>query len=210
MSEMSEKIKARREELHMTLEEVGNIVGVGKSTVRKWETGQIENMRRDKIAALAMALNVSPGYLMGWEELPDTPFPSNVTPLPKMEQIPLVGRIACGIPITAEENIEDYIDLPGHIKADFALSCKGDSMIRAGIQDGDIVYIREQPEVENGQIAAVMIDGDEATLKRFYRSGDTVTLVAENPSVSPFVFSESEINRLRVIGLAIAFTHVLQ
>ena len=103
--------------------------------------------------------------------------------------------------------MSDYVDLPGHIRADYALICKGDSMINAGIQDGDVVYIRKQQEVENGQIAAVLVDSEEATLKRFYRVNEKVTLNAENPIYPPMVFVGEEILKLRVIGLAVAFTH---
>ena len=126
-----------------------------------------------------------------------------------MRRVPLIGEIACGTPILAEENIEDWVDLPRHIHADYALTCRGESMVGAGICDGDVVYIRQQPEVLNGQIAAVRVDDDTATLKRFYRAGDTVTLVAENPAIAPQVFSGAELGRLCVLGLAVAFTHAL-
>lgn len=205
---MGQKIKALRKEHGLTLEQVGNAVGVGKSTVRKWETGIIANMRRDKIAALSKVLHTTPAYLMGWESETDN-LPSNMTPIDEMNKIPLVGRIACGTPILAEENIEDYVDLPSHIHADFALECKGDSMINAGIYDGDIVYIKKQPFVENGQIAAVLLDGEEATLKRFYKNNDTVTLLPENTAYSPMTFVGEEINNLKIEGLAVAFTHKL-
>ena len=135
--------------------------------------------------------------------------PENLSLLSPMRRIPLVGEIACGTPILAEENIEDYVDLPRHIHADYALTCRGESMVGAGIYDGDVVYIRQQPEVQNGQIAAVRVDADTATLKRFYRAGDTVTLVAENPAIPPQVFSGAELTRLNVLGLAVAFTHCL-
>ena len=135
--------------------------------------------------------------------------PHNITPLPEMKKIPLVGQIACGLPILAEENIEDYIDLPTHIHADYALTCKGESMINAGIQDGDVVYIRKQAEVENGQIAAVRVDCEDATLKRFYYDGSAVQLIAENPKFPPQVFAGENINRIKVIGLAVAYTHVI-
>lgn len=142
----------------------------------------------------------------------NTPLPSNVVPLQPMRKVPLLGRIACGTPILAEQNIEDYIDLPGHIHADYALTCQGDSMINAGILDGDVVYIREQPEVENGQIAAVQVEGEfdsEATLKRFYFDGNVIQLIAENPRTPPKSFSGPDISRIRVLGLAVAYTHIL-
>lgn len=210
--EFKDKIKALRLELGATMDDIARAVGVSKPTVQRWESGEIENIRRDKIWRLAQALHTTPAYLMGWDDAVESapsPLPANVVPLRPMKKIPLVGQIACGVPILAEQNIEDYIDLPGHIHADYALTCKGDSMINAGIRDGDVVYIRQQPEVDNGQIAAVMVDEDEATLKRFYFDSDIITLVAENPRISPMVFSGSEISRVRVLGLAVGYTHVI-
>ena len=124
----------------------------------------------------AEALNVNPAWLMGYDVPMETesrhsvapasrPIPPGFEPMPKMKKVPLIGAIACGDPITAMENREGEIDVPEDISCDFALRCKGNSMIGAGIHDGDAVYIRIQPEVENGQIAAVRI-GDEATLKK--------------------------------------------
>lgn len=205
MSEsMAQRIKKLRQDRGLTLEQVAEVVGVGKSTVRKWETGMIANMRRDKIADLAKALGTTPAYLMGWEE---STIPENIIPVPEMRQIPLIGTIACGQPILAEENIEEYIDIPKHIKADYALTCKGDSMINARIFDGDIVYIRKQDRVETGEIAAVLIEG-EATLKRFYLYPEKQMLIlkAENPKYEDYIFVGSEIEQLRILGKAIAFT----
>ena len=193
-------INKRRLELKLTLEEVGNAVGVAKSTVKKWEDGYISNMRRDKISKLAQVLDLNPVSLITGVENSD-----NITPLPNMYSIPLLGTIACGEPITAAENIEDYVSAPEHIKADFALRCQGDSMIDARILDGDIVYIHQQPSVENGEIAAVLL-GDEATLKRVYISADTVTLMPANQKYSPLVYSGEEINEIRILGKAVAFT----
>ena len=202
---ISDMIKSRRAELDLTLEDVAKVVGVTRATIQKYENGIISNIPSDKIEALAKALKTTPSYLMGWEN----DLPSNILPMPKLDQVPLIGQIACGAPITAAQNIEDYVDLPAHIRADFALTCKGDSMIGAGVHDGDMVYIRQQPEVSNGQIAAVIVDEGEATLKRFYHDGSTVSLVAENPTIAPLVFSGEDVSRLRVIGLAVAFTHSL-
>lgn len=209
MENLSTVLKKRRKELGLTLAQVAEQMGVAEATVQRWESGNIKSVRYDKIDRLAEVLKVNPASFMGWAS-EDSPLPSNVTPLAPMRQIPLIGRIACGEPILAEQNIEDYIDLPGHIRADFALICKGDSMINAGIREGDVVYIRQQEEVENGQIAAVMVGDDEATLKRFYYDGDCVRLVPENPSCSVKTFFGEEINQIRVVGLAVAYTHVLE
>ena len=207
-NDLSAKIRDLRAKHGLTLEQVAQQVGVGRSTVRKWETGMIANMRRDKIEKLATALHTSPGYLMGWENDEDV-LPSNILPMPEMRRIPLIGSIACGAPILAEEHIEDYVDLPRHVKADFSLTCKGDSMINARIFDGDIVYIRQQETVENGEIAAVLI-GAEATLKRVRLFDDHIVLEPENPMYKPLVYWNEEMNTVRILGKAVAFTSAIR
>ncbi len=135
---------------------------------------------------------------------PEIILPDNIIPLPKTKMVPLVGTIACGTPILAEENVESMVPMPEHIHADFALRCKGDSMVGARILDNDIVYIRKQETVENGEIAAVLID-NEATLKRFYRYGDTVVLRAENPTFKEIEYRNEELNELKILGKAVYF-----
>lgn len=210
-NDLSQKIRDLRAKHNLTLEQVAQQVGVGRSTVRKWETGMIANMRRDKIERLARALHTTPGYLMGWEE--EEPavqrLPSNIIPFPETRQIPLIGAIACGAPILADEHIEDYIKIPAHIPGDFALTCKGDSMSGARIFDGDIVYIRQQDTVDNGQIAAVLIDG-EATLKRVKIYDDHIVLEPENPHFRPLTYWAEEMNSVRILGRAVAFTSAIR
>ena len=130
-------------------------------------------------------------------------------PLPKTKKVPLLGTIACGEPILAEENIDEYIDMDESIDADFCLRCKGDSMINARINDGDIVYIRQQPRVEHGQIAAVLVD-DEATLKRVYLYEDYITLKPENPAYEPKSYFGERMNDIRILGKAVAFTSLVK
>ena len=143
---------------------------------------------------------------MGWADNSTTAaLPGNVLPIPATRKIPLLGTIACGEPITAVENVDQYIDVAENIHCTFALRCKGDSMIDARIMDGDVVYIREQPQVENGEIAAVLID-DEATLKRVYLSDGVVQLVACNAKYSPLVYTGAQLETLRILGKAVAFT----
>lgn len=207
--DFSEKIKALRLEQGLTLEDVGKMVGVGKSTVRKWETGAIANMRRDKIAKLAAALHTTPGYLMGWDDAPKTEhepisIPDNIIPLPKPHYIPLVGTIACGEPLLAEENLDGVVPIPEYIHADFGLRCKGDSMVGARILDGDIACIRQQPDVEDGEIAAVLIDG-EATLKRVYKIPGRLQLRPENPSFPVLEYTGPELEQVRILGKAVYF-----
>lgn len=179
--------------------------GVAKSSLQRYASGNTKKIPIEAVKLIAKATDCTAAYLMGWEDS----LPENMEQLGSMRTVPLVGRIACGTPILAEQNIEDYVDLPSHINADFALECRGDSMVNAGISDGDIVYIRRQPCVENGQIAAVLLDSNEATLKRFYRNGDTVTLSPENPAYPPMVFVGEQINSLKIEGLAVAYTHSL-
>lgn len=200
--DMAQKIKELRLSNNMTLEQVADIVGVGKSTVRKWETGMIANMRRDKIAALAQALHTTPEYLMGWST------EIEVTNLFKIEtkKFRLLGNIACGEPIFADEEFELYVEAGANIRADFCLKAQGDSMIGARIYDGDIVFIRQQDMVNDGEIAAVLID-DEATLKRVYydREAGELSLYPENPRYKTMRFSGEELDHIRILGKAVAF-----
>lgn len=128
--------------------------------------------------------------------------PKNIIDLPQTNKIPILGTIACGEPVLAEQNYEGFTESPVK-NADFALICKGDSMRNAGINDGDIVYVKQVPEVENGKIAAVLIDG-EATLKRVYRFPDRLLLHPENPAYPDQVYTEQ--NEVKILGLAVAYT----
>lgn len=132
--------------------------------------------------------------------------PPGFEPLPKMRKVPLIGAIACGDPITAIQNREGEIDVPENMRCDFALRCHGDSMIGAGIHDGDAVYINIQPEVENGEIAAVRI-GDEATLKRVYYSNGTLTLMPANDAYAPMVYTGAQLEEVQIEGKAVGYTH---
>jgi repressor LexA len=191
-------LKRRRLELKMTLEEVGNIVGVGKSTVRKWETGDIENMKRDKISLLAKALRTSPLYIMG---LTDDPEASSSR---ERNTIPLVGTICAGDGLLAEQNIEEYIyyPFPSKRRPDFALRVKGDSMIGAGIEDGDIVYMRQASWADyNGQIVAALInDQEDGTLKRIRWSTDSPFIRLE-PENDEYSVIEVLPNQIKICGL---------
>lgn len=210
MRNIGDEIEKLRKEKGMTLEELGDKCGVGKSTVTKCEKGIIKNMRRDKIYKLAEALGVSPSFFFELESSQndesslDAKF-ENIFPI-TVHRYPLLGEVACGEPIYMSEERESYGASGAEIKADFCLKAKGNSMINARIMDGDIVFIRRQPEVENGEIAAVAID-DEATLKRFYRdeSTGTITLVAENPAYAPMVFTADNQKNVYILGKAIAF-----
>lgn len=206
--EIGERIKEARELRRLTQEQLGNALGMNKSTIQRYETGQISKIKIPVLESIAKALNVNPNWLaLKSEDMTIKKYPyeiKNIIPLPKTKKVPLVGTIACGTPITAVENIEDYIDMSEDVRADFALRCKGDSMINARIFDGDIVYIRQQPDVENGEIAAVLID-DEATLKRVFKHKDSLELRAENPTFPPLYYEGSELETIRILGKAVAF-----
>ena len=201
-----ERMKQRRKELGFSAEKVAERLGVSPATIYRYERGDIEKVPGDSLGELAKILQTTPAYLMGWEEKPTAPaprpIPKGFEPMPKMKKIPLVGSIACGTPITAEQNVERYIGVPAAWRADFALTCHGNSMSPT-ICDGDIVCIRCQPEVEQGEIAAVRIGG-EATLKHFHRQGDAVMLLADNAAVCPPMFYAGEqLSELHIEGKAV-------
>lgn len=205
-------MKQRRKEIGFSAEKVAERLGVSPATIYRYEKGDIEKVPVDSLAELAKILQTTPAYLMGWEEQPspaaskESTIPQGFEPMPKMMKVPLVGSIACGDPITAEQNVEKMVDVPDNIRCDFSLTCHGDSMIDAGIHDRDIVYIRIQPEVENGQIAAVRI-GEEATLKRVYYSDGVLTLMPANPAYAPMVYSGPQLDEVQIEGRAVGWTH---
>lgn len=203
---LGDNIKAIRIQKGLSQSELARLAGYkDRSTIAKIEAG-VNDVTQSKLAIIAEALNITPAELLGYgvSSIPDA---ENIIPMPKMNRIPLIGTIACGTPILAVENIEEEVDIPENIHADFALRCKGDSMIGADIRDGDVVYIRQQDEVNPGQIAAVLVE-EEATLKRFYydESAGVVTLVSENPTIAPMIYQGETLNHIRVLGLAVGLT----
>ncbi len=210
-------IKDRRIELNLTLEEVATKVGVTKATVQRWESGLIKNMKRDKIALLAQALNTTPIFILGLVNDPelakeqkdnqpnntDIFLYKNIKPI-TTKKIPMLGRVACGQPIYADEQKDYYIEVGIDINADFVLTASGDSMTGAKINDGDLIFCREQSTVNNGEIAVVII-GDEATLKRiyYYPEKQKLILQSENPKYEPFVYVGEELQDIRIIGKAL-------
>lgn len=217
MLALYKNIKARREALGWSQEDLAQKTGyTSRSSIAKIEKGMVD-LPQTKIALFAEALGTTPSELMGWGvESPSTASDElditnikNIIPVPKMKKIPILGTIACGDPIYADENIDGYAMAPSHVDADFCLRCKGDSMVNARIYDGDIVYIHKQPVVENGEIAAVLID-DEATLKRVYIYSDKIVLQPENPLYAPIVCIHEEMNSVQILGKATHFTSVIK
>ena len=220
MARFGEKLKEIRLERNMTQDELAAILGTSKQVVSRYENNQ-RSPKVDVVQSYAMALNVPIEYLLNnttpvksFDTKQDLPAASNIIPMPTMRKIPLVGNIACGEPILAEQNIECDVDIPDNIRADFALRCKGRSMEGANIFDGDIVYIRKQDMVDNGQIAAVLIEDmeAEATLKRVYYNPEEgeLRLVPENPNEWTKVFRGEELNSIRILGLAVGLTRYLE
>lgn len=159
----------------------------------------------DKLSIIASALNTTAGYLRGETDEIRTPLPANIFPITR-KRFRMLGAIACGEPRYADEDHETYVEASADIQADFCLTAKGDSMIGARINDGDIVFIREQPMVDDGEIAAVIID-DEATLKRvkYNKEKKQLTLFPANDKYDPLVYIGEELNQIRILGKAVCF-----
>lgn len=206
MLELYKNIKIRRQQLKMTQTDLALKMGYAdKSMIAKIEKGNVD-LPQSKILAFANALETTPGELMGWDyETEATETVDNIYKLDKIK-LPMLGKVACGEPIFADEDRESYIMIGTDIGADFCLQCQGDSMINARIHDGDIVFVKKTDIVENGEIAVVIID-DEATLKRFfyYREQNLVILKPENPKYQDIILTGEQLNQVRVIGKAVAF-----
>ena len=211
---VGEKIREARLKKGYTQTELAELLGYkSRSSINKIEV-EGRDIPRSSVIKFAKALDVTPAYLMGWE---DEPKPEqslydrfdNLHPV-KLKRFPLLGEIACGEPIYAEEDHESYVSADADIRADFCLKAKGDSMINADIHDGDVVFIRSQSMVENGEIAAVIIE-DEATLKRVYydRKNNRLQLIAENPKYAPLVYTGEELNYIRILGKAVTLMREL-
>lgn len=206
MAKFAAIIKNLRIERGITQEQLASLLKVSRSTIGMYETGSREP-DFETLEAIADIFNVDMDYLMGRSTverknpISESPVPAGFQPLPQMDRVPRVGRIACGEPILAEENIEGYDRVPHKWNADFTLICKGDSMAPK-IKDGDIVAIHSQPSVENGEIAAVLIETD-ATLKRVFPFKDHIELRAENPSFPSIVLIGEDMNQVIIEGKAV-------
>lgn len=203
------RIKQRRQEIGLSVDQLAERIGKNRATVYRYESNEIEKFPLDILDPLAEALCTTPGYLMGWENShsPVRSYMSSdsMQPYTPTHRIPILGRISAGLPLYAEEHIEGYTytELNGGAEY-FALKVSGDSMTAARIYDGDTLIVRRQDIVENGQIAVVIVGDDEATVKRFYRNGNIVTLMPQsaNPVHQPQIYDTSII-RIRIIGLVV-------
>lgn len=214
-SDFASRLSQALETRGMKAADLSKKTKVAEGTISCYINGRYE-AKQNRVQVFAEALDVNPAWLMGYDVPMEAersqpasaprPIPKGFEPMPKMKKIPLVGSIACGTPILAQQNIEKIVDVPENIRCDFALRCKGDSMIGAGIHDGDAVYIHIQPEVENGEIAAVRI-GEEATLKRVYYDGTTLTLMPYNNAYAPMVYTGPQLEDVHIEGKAVGYTH---
>lgn len=203
LNDIRNRISQKKTELNLSYQDMSDKTGLSKSTLQRYITGDIRNLGLDKLEILAKALDVTPSYLMGWEDENEEPILENIPGiiLPvKMKKIPILGTIACGEPIFAEENYEGYFMLDTNLpNSDFVLRAKGDSMIDADIYEGDLVFFRRKSDVDNGSIAAVIIE-DEATLKKIYKNESNLILQPCNSNYAPIVLSEIDHKNIRILG----------
>lgn len=201
------RIPELRAEKGISMRDAARLLGMPYTTYVNYEKGTREP-NSETLIALANFYETSVDYLIGKSSsrTGKPTIPPGFIPLPKMKKVPLIGAIACGDPITALQNREGEVDAPEDMRCDFALKCHGDSMIGAGIHDGDTVFIHIQPEVENGEIAAVRI-GEEATLKRVYLHTDYVELRPENPAFESIIRRREDMNDVQIEGKAVGWLH---
>ena len=200
------RIREFRKRLGLSVDDVAEKLKKNRATIYRYESDDIENLPAPILEPLAKVLQTTPAELMGWEQSAaptSDDLPSNVFPI-QTKKVPLLGTIAAGVPIYADENFDGYRECTEDVDADFCLKIQGDSMIGARINDGDIVFIKKQPDVDNGEIAAVLIE-DEATLKRVYKEKDSLILQAENPKYAPIVYTAESYVECRILGKAVAF-----
>lgn len=204
-----DRLKELREKKGLSQTELSEKIGISKSSIGMYETGK-RIPRADKtFVKISDFFNVSIDYLLGLQEPINNNFEKyGLKPIVK-KKVPMLGNIACGEPIIANQEYETYIEVDSNINVDFALKAQGDSMINAHIENGDIILIKSQDYIENGQIAAVLIE-DEVTLKRFYLQNDTISLVAENPSYPPLIYNKSDAVNIKVLGKAIVIQKLIK
>ena len=211
---LGEIIKAYRAEHDMSMDAFAEKSGISKAYISILEKNRHPKTGRPIAPSIQSIKQAADGMNMDFNTLfsmiegdvdlsPSIPSYPNIRPV-GTRSFPVLSSVACGEPILMQEEREVYVDASEEINADYLLIAKGDSMIGARIHDGDLVFVRQQPEVENGEIAAVAI-GDEATLKRFYKYGDMIVLRGENPEFKEMTFTGPELEQVRILGKAVAF-----
>lgn len=200
---MAQNIRYYLKRYGKTQKEICKDLGFKEMTFSDWVNAKTYP-RIDKIEKMANYFHVQKADLVEEKRKPL----KNIVPIER-RMVPIIGQIAAGKPILADEHIEAFLPCEAGVHADFGLIVSGDSMIGADIHDGDVVFIRSQPIVDDGQIAAVRID-DDATLKRFYKNPDGCTLVSMNPKYPPMVFNSGNCDSIQIIGLAVAKYSVIK
>ncbi len=205
---MKNQIKELRQSNGITQAELARRLGIAQSTLSYWEQGKYD-IDNDSLRKLSIFFKCSADCILGMKDI-QREMPENIIPL-KTKKIPLLGEIACGEPILAQEEYGDFVTASADLDVDFCLKAKGDSMIGARIYDGDLVFIRKQPSVNNGEIAAICIE-DEATLKRvyYYPEKNKLVLNPENPAYEPLVYIGKELEEVKILGKAIAFQSLVR
>lgn len=198
---LGDRIRLRREELRMSQEELATRLGYkSRSTIAKIESGE-NDLTQSKIVAFAEALNTTARWLLDYDDS-DTTLPPGAH-RPQFKKVPMLGYAAAGQPLEDLNQDTPYYDIENKYDVDFCITVRGDSMIDANINDGDIVFIKSMPEVPNGKIACVEIDNEKVCLKRFYKSGKTVSLASANSKYAPMFFTEDNCENIKVLGLAV-------
>ncbi len=188
------RIKSAREDLKLTKRELAKRIGVHESSINKYEKGLVD-IPLSKISELARVLKVTEAYLMGWEEKSEQP--------PQGLQIPVLGTVAAGIPISAVEDILDYEEVPQSWENQgefFALKIKGDSM-EPRMESGDVVIVKQQPDANSGDTVIVLVNGDDATCKKLQKTDNGIMLVSTNPKYPPMFYSTEDIQTKPVVIL---------
>ena len=196
--ELGKRIRDKREEIGMTMEQLGKHLGVNKSTVKRYEDGETKSIKLAVLEKIAAIFGTTTSYLY----YGNTDKPPLATHTKKLSKIPVLGLIRAGAPIIANEEILGYTFIDENDPENyFALKVTGDSMNAARIYEGDVVICRKQSYVENGQIAVVLIDNEDATVKRFYADNDTVRLEPQstNPENHAIILNPKE-NRFEILG----------
>lgn len=198
---LGDRIRLRREELRISQEELATRLGYkSRSTIAKIESGE-NDLTQSKIVAFAEALNTTARWLLDYDDS-DTTLPPGVHK-PQFKKVPMLGYAAAGQPLEDLNQDTPYYDIENKYDVDFCITVRGDSMIDANINDGDIVFIKSMPEVPNGKIACVEIDNEKVCLKRFYKAGKTVSLASANSKYAPMFFTEDTCESIKVLGLAV-------
>ena len=208
---MKNRIKELRLSKGITQAELAKTLGIAQNTLSYWENGKYDP-DNDSLKKIASYFGVSVDYILNSDNILSDSL-DNIVPFSRIERrrLPMLGDIACGTPIEANEEHEYYVESDCDFDADFCLRAKGDSMIGARINSGDVVFIKKQPIVENGEIAAVVI-GDEATLKRvyYYPEKNMLILKAENSRYDDMIYMDEELDQVHIIGKAVAFQSIIK